>query len=116
MVGVTCTADQQLEVWHTLTVSGAKVVAFTAHRTAPIPFADIVVRLPAQLQQPPSQPRAFPGSSPEALRALPVPSILPSGSAYQLALQLLLDTMATMYQHEHNLSEEVMRARQSNLE
>ena len=28
--------------------AGARVVAFTAHRTAPLPFADIIVRLPAQ--------------------------------------------------------------------
>lgn len=96
---------------------GAKVVAFTAHRTAPIPYADMIVRLPAQLQQQQHPlPRASAGNSPEAPRAVAVPSILQSGAAYQLALQLLLDTMATMYQDEHNISEDVMKTQQSNLE
>ena len=93
--------------------AGAKVVAFTAHRTAPIHYADIIVRLPAQQQ--PSHARAFAGS-PEAPRAVAVPSILQAGAAYQLALQLLLDTLATMYQHEHNIADAVMQSQQSNLE
>ena len=43
-------------------------------------------------------------------------SILPAGSAYELALQLLLDTLAAMIQQDSNVSGELMKSRQSNLE
>ncbi|KAL0052458.1 hypothetical protein WJX82_002572 [Trebouxia sp. C0006] len=39
--------------------AGARVVAFTAHRTAPLPFADTVVRLPAQAPISPTHPKSF---------------------------------------------------------
>lgn len=97
--------------------AGAKIVAFTAHRTAPLPYADTVVRLPAQSTAAPDQLRSFPsGSSSNTGRALAQGSILPLGSAYELALQLLLDTLAVMLQQENNISDEVMRSRLSNLE
>lgn len=99
--------------------AGAKIVAFTAHRTALLPYADTVVRLPAQPPAASDQLRSFPSSSSDAqadARALMHGSVLPVGSAYELALQLLLDTLAVMLQQENNVSDEVMRSRQSNLE
>lgn len=63
--------------------------------------------------------RAVAGGSPEGSRAAvssPAGSVLPMGATYQLALQLLLDTMASMYQRDHNISEESMKLQQSNLE
>ncbi len=92
------------------------MVAFTAHRTAPLPFADTVVRLPAQTPTSPTHLKSFAGSSAEAARALLHNSVLPMGSAYELALQLLLDSVAVMMQQESNISEELMKSRLSNLE
>jgi D-arabinose 5-phosphate isomerase GutQ len=91
-------------------------VAFTAHRTAPLPFADTVVRLPAQAPISPTHLKSFAGSSAEPARLLVHNSVLPMGSAYELALQLLLDTIAVMLQQENNITEELMKSRLSNLE
>lgn len=62
------------------------------------------------------QLRSFPSCSGETSRPLGHGSVLPVGSAYELALQLLLDTLAVMLQQESNVSEEAMRSRLSNLE
>ena len=97
-------------------VAGARIVAFTAHRTAPLPYADTVVRLPAQTPTSPAHPKSFAGSSTEAARSLLHSSVLPLGSAYELALQLLLDAIAVMLQQESNVPEELMKSRLSNLE
>lgn len=91
-------------------------MAFTAHRTAPLPYADTVVRLPAQPPPASDQLRSFPSCSSDTARALVPGSLLPMGSAYELALQLLLDTLAVMLQQENNVSDEVMRSRLCNLE
>lgn len=89
-------------------------MAFTAHRTAPLPYADTVVRLPTQPTAASDQLRSFASCSSNTARAQG--SVLPLGSAYELALQLLLDTLAVMLQQEGNVSDEVMRSRLSNLE
>ena len=91
-------------------------MAFTAHRTAPLPYADTVVRLPVQPPTAPNQLRSFAGSSTDSARAVVQSSVLPLGSAYELALQLLLDTLAAMLQQENNISDELMKSRLSNLE
>lgn len=96
--------------------AGAKVVAFTAHRTAPLPFADTVVRLPAQAPTTPTRLKSFGGRNADATQALLQTSVLPMGTAYELALQMLLDTLAVMLQHENNVSEDLMKSRLSNLE
>ena len=97
--------------------AGAKVVAFTAHRTAPLPYADTVVRLPVQPPLASTQVRSFTTSSSADQGAAAVQSsVLPPGSAYELALQLLLDTLAAMLQQEHKVSDELMKSRASNLE
>lgn len=96
--------------------TGAKIVAFTAHRTAPLPYADTVVRLPLEPPTAPNQLRSFAGSSTDSGRAVVQSSVLPLGSAYELALQLLLDTLAAMLQQENNVSDELMISRLSNLE
>ena len=90
-------------------------MAFTAHRTAPLPFADTVVRLPAQAPISPTHLKSFAGGSAEPAQLLHN-SVLPMGSAYELALQLLLDTLALMLQQENNITEELMKSRLSNLE
>ncbi len=91
-------------------------MAFTAHRTAPLPFADTVVRLPAQAPISPTHPKSFAGGSAEPAQLLVNNSVLPMGSAYEMALQLLLDTIALMLQQENNITEELMKSRLSNLE
>ena len=91
-------------------------MAFTAHRTAPLPFADTVVRLPAQAPISLTHLKSFAGGSAEPARLLVHNSVLPMGSAYELALQLLLDTIALMLQQENNITEELMKSRLSNLE
>lgn len=91
-------------------------MAFTAHRTAPLPYADTVVRLPAQPTAAADQLRSFASCSSNTGRALGQGSVLPLGSAYELALHLLLDTLVVMLQQEGNVSDEVMRSRLSNLE
>ena len=91
-------------------------MAFTAHRTAPLPYADTVVRLPTQPPTSPTHLKSFAGSSAETARSLLHISVLPMGSAYELALQLLLDAIAVMLQQENNVSEELMKSRLSNLE
>ena len=96
--------------------AGAKIVAFTGHRTAPLPYADTVVRLPAQPPAASDQLRPFASCSSDTACALVHGSVLPLGSAYELALQLLLDTLAAMLQRENNVSDEFMRSRLSNLE
>ncbi|DBA86198.1 hypothetical protein WJX77_005058 [Trebouxia sp. C0004] len=95
--------------------AGARVVAFTAHRTASLPFADTVVRLPAQAPISPTHLKSFAGGSAEPARLLVHNSVLPMGSAYELALQLLLDTIALMLQQENNITQELMKSRSSNL-
>ena len=87
-----------------------------AHRTAPLPFADTVVRLSAQAPVSPTPLNSFAGGSAEPARILLNNSVLPMGSAYELALQLLLDTIALMLQQENNVTEELMKSRLSNLE
>ena len=98
-------------------LAGAKIVAFTAHRTAPLPYADTVVRLPAQPAAAGSDPVRYSASgSSDTARSQAPSGVLPLGSAYELALQLLLDTLATMLQQENNVSDELMKSRLSNLE
>ena len=96
--------------------AGAKIVAFTAHRTAPVPYADTVVRLPAQLSTASDQLRSFAACSGDTAGSAVHGSVLPLGSAYELALQLLLDTLAVMLQQENSISDELMKSRLSNLE
>lgn len=96
---------------------GAKIVAFTAHRTAPLPYADTVVRLPAQPTAAGLDAVRYSGSgSSDTARSQAPAGVLPPGSAYELALQLLLDTLAAMLQQENNVSDELMKSRLSNLE
>lgn len=76
-------------------------MAFTAHRTAPLPFADtVVVLLPAQPPTSPTHLKSL-GSSAEQAQSLVHDSVLPMGLAYKLALQLLLDTIEVMLQQEN---------------
>ncbi|KAL3157784.1 hypothetical protein ABBQ32_012208 [Trebouxia sp. C0010 RCD-2024] len=97
--------------------AGAKIVAFTAHRTAPLPYADTVVRLPAQPTAAGLDAVRYSGSgSSDTARSQAPAGVLPPGSAYELALQLLLDTLAAMLQQENNVSDELMKSRLSNLE
>lgn len=106
----------QLHMTSSCGVAGAKIVAFTAHRTAPLPYADTVVRLPAQPAAPPDQARHSASGSSDTARSQAPSNVLPLGSAYELALHLLLDTLAAMLQQENNVSDELMKARLSNLE
>ena len=97
--------------------AGAKVIAFTAHRTAPLSFADTIVRLPARATATPANIRSFAGgSSAAAAQPLLHSSVMPMGTVYELALKLLLDTFALMLQREINISEDLMKSRTSNLE
>ena len=96
--------------------AGAKIVAFTEHQTALLPYADTVIRLPAQPPAASDQLQPFASCTSVTARTLVQGSVLPLDSAYELALHLLLDTLAVMLQQKNSVSDELTRSRLSNLE
>ncbi|CAD7704233.1 unnamed protein product [Ostreobium quekettii] len=94
--------------------ANTRVVAFTAHQTAPLPFADKAVRIPIPFAHPiPSCGHKGPKSE--------VPNgeahkIMQLGSAFEVALWMMFECMCVMIQRKLGVQEADMVARQTNLE
>jgi len=88
----------------------AHVIVLTSHRTAPIPFADSVIRIPA----PHAPSSAF--SVVESNDSQYMNRFLPLGSAYESTLWMLFESICLLIQHELGVSENDMLIRSGNLE
>lgn len=92
--------------------AGAKVIAFTGHQTAPLPFADKVVRIPAQpVPSPVSKSPKYEMSNGDAQH-----KTLPLGSAFEATLWMMFECMCVMIQKKLGVQESEMVARHTNLE
>lgn len=99
---------------------GAKVIAFTSHKTADLPFAERVVRIPSQTL-PPSMPITNGKIAPvgaDVVSFLPggKGSILHMGASYELSLWLMLECMSIMLRKRCKVGTSEMRIRHTNLE
>ncbi|CAD7697233.1 unnamed protein product [Ostreobium quekettii] len=99
---------------------GGKVIAFTSHKTAELPFAEHVIRIPSQTLAP-SIPSGVGKRSPEGsdtVSFLPggQGSILHMGASYELSLWLVLECMSVMLRKKCKVGSSEMRNRHTNLE
>ncbi|CAD7695506.1 unnamed protein product [Ostreobium quekettii] len=92
----------------------AKVIAFTAHQTAPLPFADKAVRIPIPFAHPiPSYGHKAP--------KVEVPNgnahkVMQLGSAFEVTLWMMFECMCIMIQKKLGVQEVEMLERHTNLE
>lgn len=90
----------------------ARVIAFTAHQTAPLPFADKAVRIPAH-PMPSNVSRA---PKVEAPHVEPKNRIMLLGSAFEVTLWMMFECMCVMIQKKLGVQEADMLSRHTNLE
>jgi len=100
--------------------SGARVIAFTAHKTAPLPFAERVVRIASQTLPPcmPVMNRKLGGMSADVVSSLPEGkfSVMQMGASFEMSLALMMECCSIMLQKKTKVHVSEMRARHSNLE
>lgn len=99
---------------------GAKVIAFTSHKTADLPFAGHVIRIPSQTL-PPSMPVANGKIAPvgaDVVSFLPggKGSILHMGASFELSLWLTFECVSIMLCKKYKVDVSEMRTRHTNLE
>lgn len=88
------------------------MLGFTYHPTAPLPFADDVVRIPAPAAPDTRQPQSPAGEGQARMAAAVAPgSTLLLGSAYEAALGLLPDCVGVMLAAERGGTDAVLRQR-----
>lgn len=92
--------------------AGTKVVAFTGHQTAPLPFADRVVRIPAHpvnlsLSKIPQN---------ETADGDALDKVMPLGSGFEATLWMMFECLCVMIQKKLGVKESEMLARHTNLE
>lgn len=98
----------------------AKVIAFTAHKTADLPFADRAIRVPAQTL-PPSMPVTNQNMS---VGGAPLVSFLPEGkwsilqmgASFEMSLWLMFECVSIMLRKVCHVTPADMRSRHTNLE
>lgn len=100
--------------------AGAMVIAFTAHKTADLPFAGHVIRIPAQTF-PPSMPvinQSLTGAGADVVSFLPKGkmSLLQMGASFEMSLWLMFECVSIMLRRVCHVSPSEMRARHTNLE
>lgn len=88
--------------------SGTRVIAFTAHKTAPLPFAESVIRIASQTL-PPCMPvlnRKLGGVASEVVSSLPEGrfSCMPMGGSFEIALSLVLESLCVMLRKKLGIS------------
>lgn len=100
--------------------SGARVIAFTAHKTAPLPFAERVIRIASQTLPPcmPVMNRKLGGMSADIVSSLPEGkcSVMQMGASFEMSLSLLMECVCIMLQKKTKVQVSEMRARHTNLE
>ncbi|CAD7699633.1 unnamed protein product [Ostreobium quekettii] len=100
--------------------SGARVIAFTAHKTAPLPFAERVVRIASQTLPPcmPVMNRKLGGMSADVVSSLPDGkfSVMQMGASFEMSLALMMECACIMLQKKTKVHVSEMRARHTNLE
>ena len=99
--------------------SGARVIAFTAHKTAPLPNVDCVIRIASQTL-PPSMPvmnRKLGCVHADTVSSLPNGqfSVMQMGASFELALSLVLESLCIMLRKKFRISVEDMTTRTPNL-
>lgn len=100
--------------------AGAQVVAFTAHKTAPLPYVDIVIRIASQTLPPTMAAmhrRLGCTDQTEMVSSLPEGrcSIMQMGASFEIALSLVLESLCVMLRKKLNLATKDMMSRTSNL-
>lgn len=98
----------------------ASVIAFTAHKTADLAFADTVIRIPAQTL-PPSMPvmnQNLNGTVADIMSFLPQGrwSILQMGASFEMSMWLLFECVCIMLRKACHVTPTEMRSRHTNLE
>eukprot|EP00803_Ostreobium_quekettii_P005316 evm.model.scf_340.7 EVM.evm.TU.scf_340.7 scf_340:47458-50619(+) len=98
----------------------AVVIAFTAHKTADLPFAEHVIRIAAQTL-PPSMPvmnQNLSGTGTDLMSFLPEGrvSILQMGASYEMSMWLMFECVSIMLRKACHVSASDMRSRHTNLE
>ncbi|GMH32363.1 hypothetical protein BSKO_00197 [Bryopsis sp. KO-2023] len=93
--------------------AGTRVIAFTAHQTAPLPFADHVIRIPtfpipSNVSKSAKLDSNSGGENPQ--------KILQLGSAYEVTLWMVFECVALMIQKRRGVAENDMLAKHTNLE
>jgi len=77
--------------------SRAKVIAFTAHKTAPLPYVDYAIRISAQTLPPcmPTLCKKLVGTNSDYVSSLPEGgiSVMQMGSSFELALSIVLESL-----------------------
>lgn len=100
--------------------SGARVIAFTAHKTAPLPFAERVIRIASQTLPPcmPVMNRKLGGMSADVVSSLPEGkcSVMQMGASFEISLSLMMECVCIMLQKKSKVHISEMRARHTNLE
>lgn len=100
--------------------SGARVIAFTAHKTAPLPFAERVIRIASQTLPPcmPVMNRKLGGMSADVVSSLPDSkfSVMQMGASFEMSLSLMMECACIMLQKKTKVHVSEMRARHTNLE
>ena len=95
----------------------AHVLVLTSHRTAPVPFAESVIRIPAPpVPASATQPVKLHPQQQSGDPLLSMDRFLPLGSAYESALWMLFETVCLLVQHELGISEADMLLKSTNLE
>ena len=93
----------------------ARVIVLTSHPTAPVPFAETVIRIPA-----PHVPYAgcnlLESLNLENSEIPNMQRFLPLGSAYESTLWLFFESVSFMLQQELGVSEHDMLLKSGNLE
>eukprot|EP00210_Caulerpa_lentillifera_P007160 g6850.t1 len=99
--------------------SGARVIAFTAHKTAPLPFAESVIRIASQTLPPcmPVMNRKLGGVASEVVSSLPDGrlSCMQMGGSFEAALSLVLDSVCVMLRKKLTIPITDMTQRRTNL-
>lgn len=100
--------------------AGARVIAFTAHKTADLPFTQETIRIPSQTLppcMPTSNGKACPFSA-NVVSFLPGGkwSIMHMGASYELSLWLMFECISLMLQKKLRVESSEMRERHTNLE
>lgn len=93
--------------------AGARVIAFTAHQTAPLPFADYIIRIPTFSMPTSVSKNVAPGPNSQLGSCQ---KIMQLGSAFEAALWMVLECTALMIQKKLGVSEDDMLAKHTNLE
>lgn len=95
------------------------MVAFTAHKTAPMPNVDCVIRIASQTL-PPSMPvmnRKFGCVHADMVSSLPDGqfSVMQMGASFEMALSLVLESLCIMLRKKLDISAEDMTNHATNL-